>query len=115
MTSPKSGLPVVFGAMTFGKEGIKGVRVSTLSEATFILDLFEAHGHKEVNTARLYGAGSFKELLAKTNWEAKGLVMDTKLYPSEGRNMGNISVLSYSHQPKDIRRGLMESLKALNA
>ncbi|RYP79003.1 hypothetical protein DL769_003076 [Monosporascus sp. CRB-8-3] len=115
MTSPKSGLPVVFGAMTFGKEGVEGVRVASLSEATSMLDLFQAHGHNEIDTARIYGAGTSEELLAKSNWEARGLVMDTKLYPSEGKNMGELSVVSYSHRPEDVRRGLMESLKALNA
>lgn len=114
MTSPKSALPVVFGAMTFGKEGIEGVRVTSLSDANSMLDLFQAHGHNEIDTARLYGAGSSEELLAKANWESRGLVMDTKLYPNEGKNMSNMASGTYSHRPEDVRRGLLDSLEALN-
>lgn len=39
--------------------------------------------------------------------------METKLYTSAGKAMGNMSVLSYSHRPEDLRRSLLESLEAL--
>lgn len=113
-TPPKSALPVVFGAMTFGTPGIEGVRVTTIEGVNEILDVFQAHGHKEIDTARNYGAGSSETLLAAADWQGRGLVMDTKLYPTEGRSMGNLSPISYSHRPEDLRRGLMDGLKALN-
>ncbi|KAI1377273.1 Aldo/keto reductase [Hypoxylon crocopeplum] len=114
MATAKCAIPVVFGAMTIGKAGIEGIRVTALSDANAMLDVFQKHGHNEVDTARLYGAGSSEEYLGKTNWQARGLVMDTKLYPNEGKAMGNMSQSIYSHRPEDLRRGLMESLKALN-
>ncbi|KAE8353483.1 NADP-dependent oxidoreductase domain-containing protein [Aspergillus coremiiformis] len=113
MTTPKTALPAVFGSMTLGKAGVEGVRVSSVEEAGAILDVFQAHGHKEVDSARLYGAGSTEELLGQLNWAERGLIMETKLYPSAGKHMGGMSVLSYRHTPEDLRRGLMESLKAL--
>ncbi|KAE8394503.1 NADP-dependent oxidoreductase domain-containing protein [Aspergillus alliaceus] len=113
MPFPKSALPAVFGSMTFGKAGVEGVRVSTIEDAAAILDVFQAHGHKEVDSARLYGAGSTEETLAKVHWAERGLVMETKLYPSAGKNMGGMSALAYRHTAKDLRRGMMESLEAL--
>ncbi|KAJ5094995.1 NADP-dependent oxidoreductase domain-containing protein [Penicillium argentinense] len=109
----KSELPVVFGAMTLGKPGIEGVRVTSVEDAEAILDVFQAHGHKEIDTARLYGAGSSESLLADARWKERGLVMETKLYPSAGKPMGNMSVLSYNHTPEDLRQGLKDSLEAL--
>ena len=54
MTS-KTKVPVVFGAMTFGREGIEQVRTSDLSECTTILDTLQSHGHSEIDTSRFYG------------------------------------------------------------
>tara|TARA_R110002060_G_scaffold52285_1_gene63222 strand:+ start:296 stop:1087 length:792 start_codon:yes stop_codon:yes gene_type:complete len=39
------------------------------------------------------------------DWQKRGIVMDTKLYPKN----------EYTHSPEDVRRGLMDSLKALKA
>lgn len=111
--APTSALPAVFGAMTFGKAGIEGVRVSETKDAEAILDVFQAHGHKEVDTARIYGAGTTEPVLADAHWQERGLIMQTKLYPSAGKAMGDMSVLSYNHTPEDLRRGLKESLEAL--
>jgi aflatoxin B1 aldehyde reductase len=80
-------------------------------DVTTILDLFQKHGHEEVDTARVYGAGSSEEMLAEATWQKRGLVMDTKLYPTAGGPMASSG--SYTHRPEDIRRGLMDSLKAL--
>lgn len=81
------------------------------SDAARILDIFQKHGHNEVDTARIYGAGSSEEMLADLDWQARGLVMDTKLYPNLGTTLQSAD--SYSHRPEDIRRGLMNSLAAL--
>ena len=115
MATAKSALPVVFGAMTIGKPGVEGVRVTELSDAKAMLDTFQSHGHNEIDTARLYGGGSSEEYLGQTDWQGRGLVMDTKLYPNKGRQMGNMSSNIYSHSPEDLRRGLKQSLEALKA
>ncbi|KAL4938385.1 hypothetical protein BDV06DRAFT_231918 [Aspergillus oleicola] len=106
-----SALKIVFGAMTFGKPNTLGARVSDAAKAAEILDVFLQHGHKEVDTARIYGAGSCEEILAVADWEKRGIILDTKLYPNAGGALA--SAESYTHKPEDVRRGLMNSLKAL--
>ncbi|KAL3473090.1 Aldo/keto reductase [Aspergillus californicus] len=106
-----SAMKIVFGAMTFGKPNTLGARVSDPAKAAEILDIFLQHGHKEVDTARIYGAGSCEEILAAAEWAKRGIIMDTKLYPNAGSAL--TSAESYTHSPEDIRRGLMNSLKAL--
>ncbi|EON96959.1 putative aldo keto reductase protein [Phaeoacremonium minimum UCRPA7] len=114
----KTALPIVFGAMTFGDAGIEGVRVSNLKDAGAILDTFQAHGHREIDTARLYGAGSSEKFLGELDWQGRGLVMATKVLQTSGRDLGNMAnkpELIYTLQGKDIRRALMGSLAALGA
>lgn len=105
----KSALNVVMGAMTFGEPGKDGVRVGDLEGIEAILDVFLKHGHREVDTARGYGAGTSEQSLGKINWKAKGILMETKLYPTHAPN----PVLG-SHSPEDLRKYLDISLKALN-
>ena len=38
-------------------------RVFTLEDTAAILDTFQKHGHKEIDTARVYGEGSSEEYL----------------------------------------------------
>jgi len=104
-------MKVVFGAMTIGKPGIEMTRVFTLEDTNALLSTFQSYGHNEVDTARVYGEGSSEEYLGQLDWKSKGIVMDTKLYPTEGK--GPMFKDAYSHRPEDVRRGLMESLKAL--
>jgi aflatoxin B1 aldehyde reductase len=86
-------------------------RVFTLDDTAAILDTFQKHGHNEIDTARVYGEGSSEEYLGNLDWQKRGLIMDTKLYPTYLRpSMANEH---YSHKPKDLRAGLMASLKAL--
>ncbi|KFY07165.1 hypothetical protein V492_07389 [Pseudogymnoascus sp. VKM F-4246] len=109
--SPK--LKIVFGSMTFGKQNTLGSRVYTSEGAGEIIDIFQRHGHDEIDTARVYGAGTTEEILADTDWQKRGIVMATKLYPNAGTQLGDKSD-AYTHTPEDVRRGLMTSLKALN-
>ncbi|KAJ6465205.1 Aldo/keto reductase [Mycena vitilis] len=100
----KSALNIVMGAMTFGAPGTDGARVHDLKDIEAILDVFLQHGHRELDTARVYCAGTSEEYLGKIDWQAKEILMETKLYPAPGR----------SHSPEDLRKFLMISLKALN-
>lgn len=70
-----------------------------------MLDLFQKHGHNEVDTARVYGQGSSEEYLGELKWQDRGIVMETKLYPSAPR----------THKSADLRKYLLESLQALKA
>jgi aflatoxin B1 aldehyde reductase len=122
----KTNLKVVFGAMTLGKEGInllllvyltdqhtnptpgaEGARIHTVSDVAAVIDVLQQHGHNEIDTARVYGTS--EALLGELKWQERGLVMDTKLNP---RRMGPYQ---YSHKKEDLKRGLLDSLRALNA
>ncbi|EJD54243.1 Aldo/keto reductase [Auricularia subglabra TFB-10046 SS5] len=105
-----SELNIVMGAMTFGEAGKDQARVTDPAEVAKILDIFTSHGHKEVDTARLYAWGTSEEMLAKANWKGRGILMETKLYPSALFNIPN----GAHHTPEDIRKHMRESLKALN-
>ena len=68
----KSPLNIIFGAMTFGRAGTAQARVTSLSECGAILDIFQAHGHTEIDTARYYGSGTSEEYLGELNWQDRG-------------------------------------------
>ncbi|KZS98927.1 Aldo/keto reductase [Sistotremastrum niveocremeum HHB9708] len=108
----KSAVNIVMGAMTFGEEGKEQARVHNLEDVKAILDVFQSHGHYEIDTARVYCGGTSEEYLGKIGWQERGLKMDTKLYPSPGRNAMLGSAIS--HSPEDLRKHLLASLKALN-
>ncbi|KAH9856181.1 Aldo/keto reductase [Lenzites betulinus] len=114
-TEPKSALNIVMGAMTFGEEGKEGARVYDLKDVEAILDVFQAHGHYEIDTARTYTGGTSEEYLGKIDWKKRGLVMDTKLYPNaaSARWRGSAGGTKISHSPEDLRKFLNIQLAAL--
>jgi aflatoxin B1 aldehyde reductase len=59
--------------------GVEQTRVHDLKDAGAMLDVFQKYGHKEVDTARVYGGGSSEEYLGELNWKERGLIMETKL------------------------------------
>ncbi|KAG8764288.1 hypothetical protein FRC11_005092 [Ceratobasidium sp. 423] len=93
------------GAMTFGKPGTEGARIESVEAVGEILDVFKSYGHCEVDTARVYTNGTSEELLGEAEWQKRGLVVETKLYPS-----GPIR-----HTPEGVREYLDKSLDALKA
>ncbi|KAJ7477296.1 Aldo/keto reductase [Mycena galericulata] len=109
----KSALNVVMGAMTFGAPGTEGARVHDLHDVEAILDVFLKHGHREIDTARVYCAGTSEEYLGKIDWQGKGILMETKLYPFVPKEPTPGQEIR-SHSPEDLRKFLMISLKALN-
>lgn len=103
--APKSELKVVMGAMTFGAAGKEGARVHDLKDVSAILDVFQKHGHSEVDTARGYTGGTSEEYLGAIGWQKRGLVVETKLNPRG----------TQKHTPEGLREGLAKSLNALKA
>jgi aflatoxin B1 aldehyde reductase len=89
-------------------------RVTTLDGTKAMLDVLQKHGHNEVDTARLYGQGSSEEYLGEIDWQKRGIIMETKLYPN-GRGLAIPAVENYTHTAEDVRRGLLQSFKALKA
>ncbi|KAG4433665.1 hypothetical protein IFR05_010853 [Cadophora sp. M221] len=72
-------LKVVFGSMTFGLLGTLAARVYQIEDAAAIIDVFQKHGHTEVDSARGYGNGTTEEFLGDLHWEERGLVMGTNM------------------------------------
>jgi len=103
----KSAIPVVFGAMTFGE----GSRVTDIADCNKILDIFQAYGHNEIDTARVYNFGTSEEYLRKCDWVKRGLVMDTKLFPTINNNRDDPNAVT--HKPDSLRKNLLASLDAL--
>ena len=48
--------------MTMGEQGKSGVRNHNIRECQEIINVFYKHGHKELDTARLYGEGTTEEV-----------------------------------------------------
>jgi aflatoxin B1 aldehyde reductase len=88
-----------------------GARLHELSQAAEIIGVFHKHGHNEIDTARIYGAGSSENMLAAIDYQKRGIVMDTELYPNADSAMATSD--SHTHKPEDVRPGLINSLKAL--
>ncbi|KZS90075.1 Aldo/keto reductase [Sistotremastrum niveocremeum HHB9708] len=88
--------------MTFGKPGREGARVHDLKDVSAILDVFQKHGHNEVDTARGYTGGTSEEYLGELDGKSRGLIVSTKLYPG-----------SFKHTDEGIREHLAKSLAAL--
>ncbi|KAJ4287546.1 hypothetical protein N0V90_012249 [Kalmusia sp. IMI 367209] len=112
----QANLKVALGAMTFGPKGARSGQVHRLEDQATMLDVFQKHGHQEIDTARLYTGGHSESMLAQNNWQSRGLAMATKLYPTRAlrEDMRKAMQLpSYDHSPTELRRGLKESLEAL--
>jgi aflatoxin B1 aldehyde reductase len=100
----KTALEIVFGCMTFGEEGKEQSRVHDLPTCQRILDVFAAHGHNELDTARYYGAGTCEQYLGTMGVQTKqGYKLATKAFPRVG----------YDHSPEGLRRAVKDSLQAL--
>jgi len=110
MTQQKSAINIVFGAMTFGSTPTS--RTPDISVCAKILDIFQSHGHNEIDTARFYNTGTSEEYLGKLDMKKRGIVVATKLYPTKGTQMPGEQI---SHSPADLRKHLLLSLQALQA
>ncbi|KAF7340301.1 putative aldo keto reductase protein [Mycena venus] len=113
-TTPVSNVGVVFGAMLIGAPGsTESVRVTECEATIELLDAFQKHGHSEVDTARMYAAGTSEQMLGSIAWQKRGLKMETKIFPTKGKNAGWLTAEELSHTPADLRKGLNNSLTAL--
>lgn len=79
MAEPKTRVKIVLGAMTIGKEGAEQVRIHDFEKAGELLDTFTKYGHRELDTARVYGGGSSEEYLGANRANLK---LETLLTPS---------------------------------
>jgi aflatoxin B1 aldehyde reductase len=93
--------------------GAEQVRVSSLKEAGEILDVFQKHGHNEIDTALVYGGGSSEQYLGELDWQKRGLILDTKFSPRAKRLDAPGNGATLSHSPEDLRIALKRSLSSL--
>ncbi|KAK7044824.1 Aldo/keto reductase [Favolaschia claudopus] len=106
---PTSNVSVVFGAMLFGN------MVTEPEAASKLLDAFQKHGHSEVDTARMYAGGRSEQMLGSFGWQARGLKVSTKVFPTKGKNMTWLTPDELTHSPADVRTAFNLSLEALKA
>ncbi|KAL7955680.1 NADP-dependent oxidoreductase domain-containing protein [Trichoderma compactum] len=83
-----------------------------LDKAKELLDIFQSHGYTEIDTARYYGSGTSEEYLGKLKWQDRGLIIDTKIYPTVVLPTDEDK---WTHRPEHLRECLGRSLKALQA
>ncbi|KAG2133291.1 NADP-dependent oxidoreductase domain-containing protein [Suillus clintonianus] len=96
-------IPLLYGAAQFGVPGPQsiGARINTIEDAQKIIDVFASHGHKQIDTSRIYGGGTSEEFVGQL--DLKGCTVDTKVYPNAPGDLA---------QDK-IRASLETSIKAL--
>jgi len=97
--------------MSFGAPGSEGARVDNVKDLEAVMDLLLKHGHREIDTARIYGRGTSETMLGKINWQEKGILMETKILPFYAL----LPDVTAAHSPEGLRESLMMSLKALNS
>ncbi|KAL4946704.1 hypothetical protein BDV06DRAFT_231782 [Aspergillus oleicola] len=106
-------MKAIFGAMNIGEPGDGRTRVHTVEQAKQMIDLFKSHGHRDIDTARIYGNGSSEAFLGEMDLASSSFLVDTKLFPSAANPSVALATTGYHHTPADLRRGLIESLAAL--
>ncbi|KAL2016561.1 hypothetical protein VTK56DRAFT_3390 [Thermocarpiscus australiensis] len=75
---------VILGLMTFGPDEATGGRVRDIDGYNKVLDLFQARGYNEVDTARVYVGGKQEAFTREARWKDRGLTLATKIkYPAE--------------------------------
>ncbi|KAL5339810.1 NADP-dependent oxidoreductase domain-containing protein [Aspergillus crustosus] len=104
-------IKVIFGAMNIGEPGDGRTRVHSVENATETVDVFKSYGHKDIDTARVYGNGSSEAFLS--HMDLSPFNIDTKLFPSAANPSIANATAAYHHSPADLRRGLLDSLAAL--
>ncbi|KAI5119069.1 hypothetical protein M0805_005487 [Coniferiporia weirii] len=104
MAAHKTALRVSLGCMPFGGEGLEGARVHSIDAVTAIVDVFQSHGHVELDTAYAYTGGTSEAFLGalSPNMEARQLQVSTKVYPGK-----------IKHTREDLRAAFKTSLERL--
>ncbi|KAI9725903.1 MAG: hypothetical protein M1828_002230 [Chrysothrix sp. TS-e1954] len=115
MPASKTALKIVFGAMTFGREGTEQARVFTPAACASILKIFTSHDHTEVDTSRFYGEGTSEQFLGELDWQSLGLTMQTKFFPTHGKPLAapDQPEGGFRHIREHMRQNLDTSLRLL--
>ena len=74
---------IILGLMTFGYSEADGARITDLETFNKVLDVFQARGYNEVDTARMYCAKKQETFTREAGWKDRGLTLATKIdYPN---------------------------------
>ena len=71
----------ILGLMILGPAGAPGARLTSMDDFRTALDLFEARGHRDLDTARAYVGGAQEAFTREAGWKERGLAVATKVYP----------------------------------
>ncbi|KAK3322627.1 putative aflatoxin B1-aldehyde reductase GliO-like protein [Apodospora peruviana] len=106
-TMASAGKPrVILGLMTFGPDVENGGRITDLDTFNKALDIFQARGYDEVDTARIYVGGKQEAFTREADWKSRGLRVATKLWPG---------LMGVSHKADVLIENFETSLKELGA
>ncbi|KAH6609573.1 aldo keto reductase [Trichoderma cornu-damae] len=74
---------IILGLMTFGPNESDGARITDVETLDKALDVLQARGYNEVDTARVYVGGAQEGYTRQANWKKRGLTLATKVkYPA---------------------------------
>jgi aflatoxin B1 aldehyde reductase len=95
---------IILGLMTFGPSSEDGARITDLETFNKALDLFQARGYSEVDTARVYVGGNQEAFTRDAKWKDRGLTLATKVkYPgAPGDNTAEKVVASVETSLKEL-------------
>lgn len=95
---------IILGLMTFGPDRDDGARITDLNIFNQALDLFQARGYSEVDTARVYVASKQEAFTREAKWKDRGLTLATKVkYPTNhGDNTAEKVIASVETSLKEL-------------
>ncbi|KAL7939895.1 NADP-dependent oxidoreductase domain-containing protein [Trichoderma chlorosporum] len=95
---------VILGLMTFGPNKEYGARITDVDTFNKALDVLQARGYNEIDTARIYVGGSQEDFTRQANWKKRGLTLATKVkYPwALGENTAEKVVESVEKSLKEL-------------
>lgn len=90
--------------MTFGPSEEGGARITDLATFNKALDVFQARGYGEVDTAPIYVDGQQEAFTKEARWKERGLTLATKVkYPKvHGENTADKVVASVEKSLKEL-------------
>ncbi|KXH26491.1 aldo/keto reductase [Colletotrichum salicis] len=95
---------IILGLMTFGPDESAGARITDLGTYNKALDVFQARGYNEVDTARVYVGRKQEAFTREAKWKERGLTLATKVqYPGQpGDHAGDKVIESVETSLKEL-------------
>lgn len=95
---------IILGLMTFGRSEEEGARITSIDTFNKALDVFQARGYNEVDTAPVYVGRKQEAFTREARWKERGLTLATKVqYPSKpGDNTAEQVVASVESSLKEL-------------